>query len=229
MSDRPSHNLGGLDIEMARRIDKVCRRFEADWRAGRQPGIEDYVVDVSHQGRPALRAELEALERELSLSEETSARPGVVSATTAEAQGSSLGDPCTIGRYRVIRLLGQGGFGRVYLAHDDDTRPPGGDQGPNPERVSGPEDVEAYLTEARILARLDHPNIVPVYDVGRTDDGLCFVVSKYIEGSDLADRIEAGPAVASGSRRSWWRRSPRRCTTPTPEAWSTGTSSPPTS
>ncbi len=62
MSDRPSHNLGGLDIEMARRIDKVCRRFEADWRAGAEPGIEDYVVDVSHQGRPALRAELEALE-----------------------------------------------------------------------------------------------------------------------------------------------------------------------
>ena len=76
MSDRPSHNLGGLDIEMARRIDKVCRRFEADWRAGRQPRIEDYVVDVSHQGRPALRAELEALERELSLSEETSAPLG---------------------------------------------------------------------------------------------------------------------------------------------------------
>ena len=44
-------------------------------------------------------------------------------------------------------------------------------------------------TEARILARLDHPHIVPVYDVGRTDDGLCFVVSKFIEGSDLAVRM----------------------------------------
>ena len=53
-----------------------------------------------------------------------------------------------------------------------------------------PEDIEAYLNEARILASLDHPHIVPVYDVGRTDDGLCFVVSKYIEGSDLAARIE---------------------------------------
>ena len=34
-------------------------------------------------------------------------------------------------------------------------------------------DVEAYLDEARMLARLSHPNIVPVYDVGRTDDGRC--------------------------------------------------------
>ena len=63
---------------------------------------------------------------------------------------------------------------------------------PNPERVAGPGDVEAYLAEARTLARLDHPNIVPVHDVGRTDDGLCYVVSKYIEGSDLAERLRQG-------------------------------------
>ena len=190
MSDRPSHNLDGLDIDLARRIDEVCRRFEADWRAGRQPGIEDYVVDVSHQGRPALRAELEALERELSLSEETSARPGVVSATTAEAQGSSLGDPCTIGRYRVIRQLGQGGFGRVYLARDDQLDRPVAIKVLNRERVAGPEDAEQYLAEARALARLDHPNIIPVHDVGRTDDGRCYVVSKYIEGNNLAERLK---------------------------------------
>ena len=50
MSDRPSHNLDGLDIDLARRIDEVCRRFEADWREGRQPRIEDYLVDVSRRG-----------------------------------------------------------------------------------------------------------------------------------------------------------------------------------
>ncbi len=97
--------------------------------------------------------------------------------------------PEWIGRYRVIRVLGQGGFGRVYLAHDDDLKRSVAIKVPNPERVSRPEDVEAYLTEARILASLDHPHIVPVHDVGRTDDGLCYVVSKYVEGSDLAARI----------------------------------------
>ena len=66
-----------------------------------------------------------------------------------------------------------------------------------------PEDVEAYLNEARILARLDHPNIVPVFDVGRTEDGLCFVVSKLVEGSDLAVRIETELALPSGIRRNW--------------------------
>ncbi len=47
MSDRPSENLGDMEIESARRIDEVCRRFEADWREGRQPRIEDYLVDVA--------------------------------------------------------------------------------------------------------------------------------------------------------------------------------------
>ena len=57
MSDRPSQNLRGLDIELARRIDEVCRRFEADWRQGRQPRIEDYLVDVPRRGasRPSGR------------------------------------------------------------------------------------------------------------------------------------------------------------------------------
>ena len=63
---------------------------------------------------------------------------------------------------------------------------------PNPERITDPEDVETFLVEARVLANLDHPHIVPVYDVGRTDDGLCYVVSKFLEGSDLAAKIRQG-------------------------------------
>ena len=99
-------------------------------------------------------------------------------------------DPTQIGRYRVIGLLGRGGFGHVYLAHDDDLNRPVAIKVPRAERVSRPEDIEAYLNEARILASLDHPHIVPVYDVGRTDDGLCFVVSKFIEGSDFGKMIK---------------------------------------
>ena len=66
---------------------------------------------------------------------------------------------------------------------------------PNPERITKDEDIEAYLREARNLARLDHPQIVPVHDLGRTPDGLCFVVSKYVEGSDLAAQDPAPRAA----------------------------------
>jgi serine/threonine protein kinase/formylglycine-generating enzyme required for sulfatase activity len=100
--------------------------------------------------------------------------------------------PSHIGRYRVERLLGEGGFGRVYLAHDDELRRRVAIKVPHPHRITRPQDVEAYLAEARVLASLEHPNIVPVYDVGRTDDGLCFVVSKFIDGTDLSRRIKEG-------------------------------------
>src|SRR5271166_1885114 len=107
----------------------------------------------------------------------------------------SLLHPPKIGRYTLIRRLGKGGFGEVFLAFDDDLDRPVAIKVPRPERVSCPEDIAAYLTEAQIVANLDHPHIVPVYDVGRTEDGLCFVVSKLIEGSDLATKIkESRPA-----------------------------------
>jgi len=101
--------------------------------------------------------------------------------------------PERFGRYRVIRLLGSGGFGQVYRGRDDELDRPVAIKVPNPERIARPEDVEEYLAEARNLAQLDHPNIVPVFDVGRTADGLCYVVSKLVEGNDLAARIRQGP------------------------------------
>jgi serine/threonine protein kinase/Tol biopolymer transport system component len=117
------------------------------------------------------------------------AEDDLLSMSETASQVSPPSDPPSIGRYRVIRLLGKGGFGRVYLAHDDDLNRPVAIKVPNPERISRPEDVEAYLNEARILASLDHAHIVPVHDVGRTEEGLCYVVSKYVEGSDLAVRM----------------------------------------
>jgi serine/threonine protein kinase len=109
------------------------------------------------------------------------------------------GLPSCIGRYRVERLLGEGGFGRVYLAHDEQLRRPVAIKLPRPDRFVRPADAEGYLAEARVLAQLDHPHIVPVHDVGQTPDGLPFVVSKFIEGSDLARRIQQRRPSFAGS------------------------------
>jgi serine/threonine protein kinase/formylglycine-generating enzyme required for sulfatase activity len=97
--------------------------------------------------------------------------------------------PQQIGRYRVQKILGKGGFGLVYLAYDDQLDRPVAIKVPHRHRVATPEDAQAYLTEARTVANLDHPNIVPVHDVGRTEDCLCFVVSKFIEGCTLSQRL----------------------------------------
>ena len=97
--------------------------------------------------------------------------------------------PTQVGRYRIEKVLGKGGFGLVYLAHDDQLQRLVAIKVPHARLVAKTSDAEAYLTEARTVASLDHPNIVPVHDVGSTKDCPFFIVSKYIDGTDLATRL----------------------------------------
>jgi serine/threonine protein kinase len=96
------------------------------------------------------------------------------------------------GRYRLDRVLGEGAFGRVYLGYDGELHRQVAIKVPTKARFKRPEDAEAYLTEARTAASLDHPHIVSVYDIGRTDDGSIYVVSKFIEGTTLEERLKQG-------------------------------------
>ena len=96
----------------------------------------------------------------------------------------------SIGRYRVKKVLGKGGFGLVYLAHDEQLNRLVAIKVPHAELITKPRDADAYLTEARMVASLDHPGIVTVHDVGQTDEFPCYVVSKYIEGDDLRTKLK---------------------------------------
>ena len=105
--------------------------------------------------------------------------------------------PSQIGRYRVRSLIGKGGFGRVYLAFDEQLERLVAVKAPHSRLVPGPEAAESYLAEARAAAQLDHPNIVPVYDVGSSSECPCFIVSKFIEGRTLSRHIrEHSPSPA---------------------------------
>lgn len=109
--------------------------------------------------------------------DESPAQDAPAAADMAPAQ-----PPERIGRYRIERVLGKGGFGLVYLAQDNQLSRPVAIKVPHRKLVDRPEDAGAYLTEARTVANLDHPHIVPVFDVGSTEQFPCFVVSKYIDG-----------------------------------------------
>ena len=98
--------------------------------------------------------------------------------------------PESIGRYRIQKALGRGGFGLVYLAYDEQLDRRVAVKVPHAKLISGPEDAKAYLTEARTVANLDHPHIVPVYDVGSTDEFHCYIVSKFVEGTNLSTRLK---------------------------------------
>jgi len=105
------------------------------------------------------------------------------------------------GRYRLVRTLGRGGYGVVYLAIDEDLRRNVAVKVPATSRFRSRLDTDSYLTEAQLVAGLDHPNIVPVYDVGRTDDGSIYVVSKFIDGCTMTDLIGTGLSMEDIAER----------------------------
>jgi tetratricopeptide (TPR) repeat protein/predicted Ser/Thr protein kinase len=99
--------------------------------------------------------------------------------------------PADLTRYRILRLLGRGGLGEVYLGHDDTL-----DRDVAIKFLSDPLQNGAprrLLREARASAGLDHSGICAVYEVGETSDGRAFIVMQYVRGETLERLLERGP------------------------------------
>jgi serine/threonine-protein kinase len=91
-------------------------------------------------------------------------------------------------RYEILETIGEGGMGTVYLAHDRELER---DVALKVLRAAAPssDDRERILREARILASLEHPGIVPVHDVGVLQDGRLFYVMKRVKGERFDDFV----------------------------------------
>ena len=100
-------------------------------------------------------------------------------------------------RFEAAKVLGRGGVGEVVLARDNDIERPVALKRLLPELEGGAEITARFVEEIRVLGRLDHPNIVPIHDVGVDPDGRYFYVMKYVEGETLEhviERLAAGDA-----------------------------------
>ena len=95
-------------------------------------------------------------------------------------------------RYRLDELIAEGGFAQVFRAYDRELQRTVAIKLPKSSRL---ESAEAFQAEARRVARLKHSGIVPVYDVG-LEGSTCFIVSEYVEGGSLADRLTHHEATA---------------------------------
>jgi serine/threonine protein kinase len=91
--------------------------------------------------------------------------------------------PEAVGRYRIESILGQGGFGAVYRGFDEQLDRPVAIKVPLLNRESGSAQDD-FLREARQLAKLAHPGIVSVFDIG-VADSRCDIVTEFLEGTDL--------------------------------------------
>jgi len=207
-----------LPVEEALKIDAVCDRFEAAWNGPTRPRIEDFLSEAADDEQKSLltrelihldacyirraggspdpeeyarrfpHCDMSWLQHILSKAPTSSGNISTMRdrARPDEQSLSNIASP----RYHVEKAVGRGSFGVVYLAYDLTLQRQVAIKVPHRRLVARPEDAQAYLVEARIVANLDHPNIVPVYDVGSTDVCPCFMVSKFIDGSTLAKKIK---------------------------------------
>ena len=98
----------------------------------------------------------------------------------------SIGD--RLGSYRLEAVLGRGGMGVVYLAVDERLSRNVAVKVIAPELAEDDAFSARFVREARLAAAIDHPHILPIHEVG-DQEGLLFLVSRYVDGADLRDLL----------------------------------------
>ena len=144
-----------------------------------QPVADDTTLAVQQPQPPTASASEDNLRTVLQDANSTSEQP-------------AASDGLLQNRYRLDRLLGEGAFGRVYLALDLQLQRQVAIKLPSRKQFRSAAEVDVYLAEARMAAALSHPGIVPVYDVGTTPDGAVYAVSRFIDGSTLETLLRKG-------------------------------------
>lgn len=202
-----------LAVEL-QEIDVLCDRFESEWQSGRRPSISEYLGERTGEARRRLFRELLLSITELApnslpsavdlrahfpdmigtisevyrLNDET--RLAVNDSTFQpddSFEGDSLGDPPdTLGRYRLVRALGQGSMGTVYLAIDNTLQRQVALKLPRFDRMDGSSELIArFYREARTMAAISHRNLCTIHDVSQINGFHCLTM-EFVDGQPLS-------------------------------------------
>lgn len=95
-----------------------------------------------------------------------------------------------MGKFLLQAELGAGSFGYVFLARDTELDRQVALKVQRCINYANQDEVQRFLREARNAARLKHPSIVSVYETGQTEEGICYLVSEYVEGKTLQEKLE---------------------------------------
>ncbi|MBX7104224.1 MAG: protein kinase [Gemmataceae bacterium] len=202
-----------LDQQLA--VDECCTEFEQALRAGGSATAADYWTRGEAAGRPELLEELVAIEIDYYLSrgdairvEEYLSRYPIAEKavrtafaitrvrpeTRQTAPNPQVGLP-NVERFLIERELGRGGMGVVYLARQPTLNRRVALKMLRSHDTASPEQKARFEIEGELLARLQHPNIVRVYEYGDRG-GLAYLAMELVDGGSLSDRLKSEAMAA---------------------------------
>jgi serine/threonine protein kinase len=204
-------------------VDRICDQFERAWRTGQRPRIEAHLADVPQAVRPALLRELLVLELELRLGGgemptpreygerfpdhaaliEAAFRERIASGPWADGTPDprTLADADPSARLQLLGEIARGGMGAVFKGRDHVIGRELAIKILLEQHRGRPELIRRFIEEAQIAGQLQHPGIVPVYELGTFADRRPFFTMKLVKGRTLADVLAARPDPTSDQPR----------------------------
>jgi WD40 repeat protein/serine/threonine protein kinase len=185
-----------LSPDAQKRVERICREFEAAWKRGERPQIEEYLGEAGGTERTEILRQLMLLEIDyrsrkgelLAPSEYTPRFPD--QAALIELLNFPTSHPERIGPYRILEVLGEGGMGIVYLAEQKE---------PFHRRVAlkviklgmdTKEVIARFEAERQALALMNHDNIAKVFDAGTTEQGRPYFVMEHVPGIPINEHCD---------------------------------------
>src|SRR5271170_1086590 len=188
------------DEELARVLDELTRQLRA-------AGAAD--IDTACRQHPDLAKELRELWAAAQVAEELG-RPSLHKRSTIDmplADRAAAADlpaptalPRSFGDYQLLQEIGRGGMGVVYKARQKSLNRTVALKMILRGELASAADLARFRAEAESAARLEHPNIIPVYEVGAMD-GHPYFSMKYVEGKTLAQLVAEGPLPSRAAAR----------------------------
>jgi formylglycine-generating enzyme required for sulfatase activity len=208
MSNPPASDNGSLPLEVEEQVDKICDRFEEAWKQGQRPQIEDYLDDLAELGRSALLHHLVKLDiyyrrragENPTVEEYRQRFPGLDSllpprltrntraVSTNLTPGECLEYPGVPG-YEILGICGHGGMGVVYRARQLGANRLVALKMLRAVEHASPTERLRFQIETEAVARLQHPHIVQLHEVGEVR-GLPFFSLEFCDGGTLTEQLK---------------------------------------